>query len=294
MRIATTIGGLIGLVTLSALLAAAETPPREGGINPALTPTAFARPSTSAAEIGQWELFETSYETQKTYAKPLVDVEVSVVFSARDKQWTVPAFWAGGNKWTVRFAPPVQGEYKFHVQCTDQDNADLNGRAQSLRVVPYTGSNPLLKHGFLKISADKRHVEHADGTPFFWLGDTWWKGLCKRLTWEGFQELAADRKAKGFSVVQIVCGVYPDEGLFQPRWENEGGKPYLTEDFSVSNPEYFQYADRRIKHLVESGIVPAIVGGWGRGDCNSMLVGIDGIKRHWRHLIARYGAYPTA
>ena len=254
---------------------------------------AIARVSTHAAEIGQWELFEMSYETQKTYTKPFVDVEVNVIFRQGDKQWTVPAFWAGRNKWTVRFAPPVQGEYKFQVKCTDNANTDLNGYEQSLRVVPYTGSNPLLKHGFLKISADQRHFEHADGTPFLWLGDTWWKGLCKRLTWEGFQELVADRKAKGFSVVQIVCGVYPDEGLFQSRWENEGGKPYLTKDFSVSNPAYFQYADRRIKHLLDSGIVPAIVGGWGRGDCDSMLVGIDGIKRHWRNLIARYGAYPT-
>jgi len=40
------------------------------------------------------------------------------------------------------------------------------------------------------------------------------KGLCQRLTWEGFQQLTADRKAKGFTVVQIVCGPYPDEDSF--------------------------------------------------------------------------------
>ena len=28
-----------------------------------------------------------------------------------------------------------------------------------------------------------------------------------------FQELTADRKAKGFNVVQIVCGPYPDDNL---------------------------------------------------------------------------------
>src|SRR5262249_42286818 len=89
-------------------------------------------------------------------------------------------------------------------------------------------------------------------------------------------------------------GVYPDEGLFEPRWENEGGKPYLTRDFSVVNPTYFEHADRRIRHLVDAGIVPAIVGGWGRADCNGMaMAGLAGIKRHWRDLIARYGAYPT-
>ena len=206
----------------------------------------------------------------------------------------MPAFWAGSGKWTVRFAPPAEGVFHYRVECTDQSNPDLNGREQTIRVEAYHGNQPLRKHGFLRISADRRHFEHADGTPFLWLGDTWWKGLCKRLTWEGFQELAADRQAKGFSVVQIVCGVYPDEGLFEPRWENEGGKPYKTRDFSIVNPEYFNCEDRRIKHLVEKGMVPAIVGGWGRGDCDGMrMAGVAGIKRHWRNLIAHFGAYPT-
>jgi len=114
------------------------------------------------------------------------------------------------------------------------------------------------------------------------------------MTWEGFQELTADRKAKGFSVVQIVCGPYPDEGHFEERWKNEAGFPYTARGFERVNPEYFDYADRRIEHLVDAGIVPAIVGGWGRGDCDGMaLAGLDGMKRHWRYLIARYGAYPT-
>ena len=73
----------------------------------------------------------------------------------------------------------------------------------------------MLKHGFLRVSTNGRHFEHADGTPFFWLGDTWWKCLCQRMTWDGFQELTADRQAKGFNVVQIVCGPYPDEGFLR-------------------------------------------------------------------------------
>ncbi len=163
------IRGAIWLAVLSALLEAAEVQPVEGGNNPAAMLSAVAQPASHAAEVVVWEAFETSFETTKVYANPFVDVEVDVIFSTGDKQWTVPAFWAGRNRWTVRFAPPVQGEYKFHLQCTDKDNAELNGREQSLRVVAYAGSNPLLQHGFLKISADQRHFEHADGTPFFWL-----------------------------------------------------------------------------------------------------------------------------
>jgi len=263
----------------------------------ALAVCTLAQLSARAADIQQWEVFETSCDSKKTYANPFIDVEVNVFFRSGDKQWVVPAFWAGGSTWTVRFAPPVQGEYKFHVESSDPANADLNGHQQTLRVTAYTGDNPLRKHGFLRVSNDKRHFEHADGTPFFWLADTWWKNLCKRMTWEGFQELTADRKAKGFSAVQIVCGPYPDENMMEARWENEGGKPYKKKDFSVMNPTYFEYADRRINHLVDAGIVPVIVGGWGRpqhgGKSTIAQVGLDGYKRHWRHLVARYSAYPV-
>lgn len=250
--------------------------------------------AASANGAEQWAVFETSFTSAKKYENPFVDAEVDVVFRSGNLQWRVPAFWAGDDKWTVRFAPPVEGDYTFQVRCSDPTNKGLNGNEQPLRVTAYTGDNPLLRHGFLQVNANKRYFEHADGTPFFWLGDTWWKCLCKRMTWEGFQELTADRKAKGFSVIQIVCGPYPDEGVFEASWENEGGKPYLNREFTEVNPAYFEYADRRLKHLIESGLVPAIVGGWGRGDCDGMqMAGVAGIKRHWRNLIARYGAYPT-
>jgi len=250
--------------------------------------------AAQGAQGAQWEVFETAFKTAKAYTNAFVDVEVDVVFKQGEKQWKVPAFWAGGDTWKVRFAPPSQGKYTYRVECTDKANSGLNGKEQTLTVAAYEGDNPLLKHGFVKAPAGKGYFEHADGTPFLWLGDTWWKCLCKRMTWEGFQELTADRKAKGFSVVQIVCGPYPDEGFFKPTWENEGGQPYLAKDLSVVNPKYFEHADRRFKHLVDSGIVPAIVGAWGRGDCNSMQAfGAANLKRHWRYLIARYGAYPV-
>ena len=276
--------------------AGAEDPGRENGrrmrrlmcLGVALV--ALTQSAARGGKIAQWDVFETSYETKATYANPFTDLEVNVVFRQGDKQWLVPAFWAGGRKWTVRFAPPMEGEYRYHVECTDKANADLNGGERTLRVSAYQGSNNLLKHGFLRVSADKRHFEHADGTPFFWLGDTWWKGLANRLTWDGFQALTADRKAKGFSLIQIVIGPYPDEAGFEPRWDNEGGKPYETPDFSKINPAYFDYADRRIHHLVQAAMVPAIVGGWG---FHMKTVGGPGFKRHWRNLVARFGAYPV-
>jgi hypothetical protein len=254
---------------------------------------ASASAKATAVKVGQNEVFETSFESSKDYDNPFLEVETDVVFSKGDKSWKVPAFWDGGKTWKVRFAAPEVGKYTYQATATDKSNQGLNTAKQILTVTEYTGENPLYKRGKLQVTEDDRHFEFADGTPFFWLGDTWWKGLCKRISFEGFQELTAHRKKKGFTVVQIVLGTYPDEpGLLQPSWENEGGMPYLKKDFSEVNPEYFKFADRRLEHLIDNGITPAIVGGWGRAvEINA--VGLPGYKRHYRNLVARYGAHPV-
>ncbi|MGC2332214.1 MAG: DUF4038 domain-containing protein, partial [Candidatus Acidiferrales bacterium] len=144
----------------------------------------------------------------------------------------------------------------------------------------------------IKVSANKRYFEQADGTPFYWLGDTWWTGMSDRLSWDGFQRLTADRKAKGFTVVQIVAGLVPsneEQAPSDPGFCNEGGCVWEP-GFERINPQFFDYADRRVEYLVNSGIAPAIVGAWHQA---LDQMGAVKMKKHWRYLIARYGAYPV-
>jgi hypothetical protein len=252
----------------------------------------FAHAETNRTEANRVIEIELRSEIQNR--NPFTEIEFDAIVTKPDgKELRVPGFWAGGDRWCFRYASNQLGKHTWRTECTDEANAGLHGATGDITVAKYEGDNPLYRHGPIRVAKNKRYFEHADGTPFFWLGDTWWKGLCKRLTWEGFQELAADRRKKGFTVVQIVCGTYPDElGLLKPSWENEGGMPYLKKDFSEMNPEYFKYADRRFEHLIDNGIVPAIVGGWGRA-VGLNAVGLEGYKRHYRNLIARYGAYPV-
>jgi hypothetical protein len=233
---------------------------------------------------------EVTLTTEISYPDPFKEMTLDALVTAPDgRQFKVPAFWAGGNEWRFRYASGSIGTHTYRTECSDAANPRLHGVEGKLEVVPYRGENPLYRHGPIRVSKDRRHLEHADGTPFFWLGDTWWKGLSKRIPFEGFQKLTADRKAKGFTVVQIVAGPYPDEPPFDPRWANEGGMPY-EKGYVQVNPAFFDYADRRIEHLIEAGIVPAIVGGWG---WHMPSVGVEKMNRHWRYLIARYGAYPV-
>ncbi len=234
---------------------------------------------------------EWSLESGKSYRDPFGEVNVDVVFTGPSgRKLRMPAFWDGGATWRVRFAPQEIGAYTFESVCSDAGNADLHGRAGKLHVTPYSGNNKLYEHGFVRVSEDERHFEHADGQPFFWLADTWWMGFTKRLMWpDGFETLAADRVRKGFSVVQIVAGLYPDMPPFDPRGENEAGQAWES-DFARINPAYLDMADLRIQYLVDSGIVPCVVGGWGYF---IRRMGVEKMKQHWRYLIARWGAYPV-
>jgi hypothetical protein len=257
--------------------------------------TCMAVHASVAQQAQTNKVIEISFQTHKQYANPFTDVELDALFTAPDgTEMRVPAFWAGGDTWKVRYASPLTGLHRYRTVCSHSSNAGLHGVEGKIEITPYTGESNLYRHGPIHIADDQRHFAHEDGRPFFWLGDTWWKNLCKRMTWEGFKELAADRRSKGFSVIQIVCGPYPDEDAFEPMWANEGGLPYHTRDYKEINVEYWDHADRRLAHLVDVELVPAIVGAWGRHDCNAMNVaGVEGLKRHWRYVIARYGAYPV-
>jgi hypothetical protein len=234
---------------------------------------------------------EWGYGSGKAYADPFNEIEVDVIVqNGESRTWRVPAYWAGDQEWRVRFAPPAAGHYTYRTACSDESNTDLHGREGTLVAAPYQGQNPLLRHGPLRVSADRKHVEHVDGTPFFWLADTWWMALCKRLHWpEEFELLAADRVAKGFSVIQIVAGLYPDMPAYDERGFNEAGHPWEPE-YARIRPAYFDQADLRLRHLVRVGLVPCIVSCWGY---HLPWLGIDKMTKHWRNLIARYGAYPV-
>jgi uncharacterized protein DUF4038 len=179
----------------------------------------------------------------------------------------------------VRYASAVEGEHHFQSAA---------GEEGVLEVRPYEGANPLFRHGPLRVDASGRHFAHADGTPFLWLGDTWWLGFVGRLGWpDEFQRLTADRVEKGFSVIQIVAGLYPE----MPPFDSRGGAEWAwTAGFERLNPGWWDAADLRLAWLVRQGIVPCIVGAWGY---YMLFSGIDTMTRHWREVIARWASWPV-
>jgi hypothetical protein len=236
-------------------------------------------------------VIELSFTAEKDHDDPFNKIDLDVSFTApSSKVVRIPAFWAGGKTWRVRYTSSELGVHTYVTSCTDGQDHGLERASGRVQVEPYKGQNPLYQHGPLRVAADRRHLEHSDGTPFFWLGDTWWMGLCERLRWpDEFQNLAVDRQHKGFTVVQIVAGLYPDMPAFDPRGRNEVGFPW-TEQYGRIRPEYFDRADQRFSRLVDQSLVPCVVMAWGY---HLPWTGVDKMKKHVRYVMARYGAFPV-
>ncbi|MEX2593930.1 MAG: DUF4038 domain-containing protein [Anditalea sp.] len=236
-------------------------------------------------------LVELTFTAAQSYSDPFNQVILDAIFTdPNGHELRIPGFWDGNNKWKVRYSSSELGTHRFRSECSETDDKGLNGISGEVVIQAYEGKNLLLKKGPIKVADDKRHFAYADDTPFFWLGDTWWMGLTKRLGWPNdFKELTADRIKKGFNVIQIVAGLYPDMPAFDERGENEAGFPWEFE-YARIRPEYFDAADKRIMFLVEQGLVPCVVGAWGY---HIPWLGVEKMKNHWRYIIARWGALPV-
>src|SRR5439155_3492038 len=147
------------------------------------------------------------------------EIELDVLFTAPGGQaLRVPAFWAGERTWKARYASGQIGTHRYRTECSDKANRSLDGLQGMIEVNAYAGDNPFYRHGPVRVALNKKHFDHADGTPFIWLADTWWVGLCKRLSWpDDFKTLTADRVEKGFNAAQIVAGLYPDMPALDER-----------------------------------------------------------------------------
>ena len=247
---------------------------------------------------------EISFQSEKLYDNPY-DIDLDVIFiDSENKCIKVPCFWDGDRIFKCRFSSPKCGVWSFKTVCSESNDMGLNNIKGEVTIIDYDLNNNLYIHGPLKVSSDKRHLCHYDNTPFFWLADTWWTGFTEKLSFDkgDFQTLAIDRKNKGYNAVQIVTGLYPDMRPFDPCSANEGGFAYYPKDdldkldiynqenYEIINPLYFQYADRKIKYLIDMGFVPVLFAMWGYF---IDFMGVEKCKKFWKYIIARYSAYPV-
>ena len=116
-----------------------------------------------------------------------------------------------------------------------------------------------LRRGPLRVSPDGRRLVHADGTPFFWLGDTAWE-LFHRLTREEAALYLDDRARKGFTVVQAVV-LAEFDGLTVPN--AYGDTPLVGGDPNLPNEGYFRHVDHVVGAAARRGMYVGMLPTWG-------------------------------
>lgn len=248
-----------------------------------------------------WEAIELTFLAEHTYTNPFRDVELRAEFHAPDgTTLLVPGFWDGEQTWKVRFAPTIGGDWSWRSLCSASSDGGLHGQEGIISAVPWPLSaieeNPT-RRGFVQVHSSGRYFAFADGTPFYWLGDTFWSGFHKRCTVEhDFPLYLRDRQEKGFTVIQILVGRPIAEEGDSSYWEgetnkrgmsNEGGVPY-TRRYDLINPTYFQHFDRKLRMMTEAGFIPCLFGAWGY---DLAKISVASFQEYWRYVIARYAAY---
>ena len=253
---------------------------------PAGLPTTAAAAKTPV--IAKWGRFEQTFRSSVVYSNALQDASLNVVFtSPLGDTSEADGFWDGGKTWRVRFSPDQPGLWKFKTTCSDKANIGLHNQSGEFLCTAATGQTRFHKHGQVRVARDRRHIEHADGTPFFWLADTVWTGACaaEPKDW-GFY--AQTRASQRFTVVQwaVVPG---DDAKGQSAYTG------FPERITI-NPDFFKRLDAKLNMLSQAGILSAVVPLLEMQSQKNAATPLpdDQAELLVRYVVARWGADPVA
>ncbi len=242
--------------------------------------------------VETWRMAEISFTASRDYSSGGGDaVRLDVAFSNRTDGTVIsrPGFWDGGSTFLVRFAPTSPGTWKWTTTCPD--DVALAGRSGAVECVPYKGDLAIYRHGFVKTVPGKKHFVYADGTPFFYLGDTHWSVFSEEFDEAGphadgldvsshFKYIVDNRAALGFTVYQSE----PNGGTFD----------LADGSVDASDIPGLQDADRYYRYIADKGLVHAnaelffptrLTRKLGRD-----LAALERLSRYW---VARFGAFPV-
>lgn len=231
-----------------------------------------------------YQVYEFELTAARQYDNPLWEAGALVTFtSPSGGQQRVDAFWDGGTTWRVRFSPDTVGTWYWETASADPGMDAQEGRFDC---TPYSGDNPLYTHGSLRVATDGTHLEHADGTPFFWMGDTAWNGVIRAAAddWERYLQT---RRAQRFNVIQFVS----------TQWRAAAAADAFSGDPTHIhiNPAFFGQRDALVAAINAHGMLAAPVLLWTYTAADpGQTLSEESCIRLARYIIARWGAYQVA
>lgn len=183
----------------------------------ALTLAVTALPAATAVHV--WEKQELAFTSSGSYANPYTDVIVWIDLTGPNFHKRVYGFWDGSRTFRVRLVATAPGVWKWRSGSIPSDRG-LAGKTGSFTAVAWSDKemeeNPL-RHGFLRATPNNHALEHADGTAFLAIGDTWYSLGTNRFRWydddqqrplgpaAGFKDYIRYRKDQGYNWVSMIA-----------------------------------------------------------------------------------------
>jgi len=202
---------------------------------------AFAVSPILAAQnvVHVWEKQELTFTAANSYKNAYTDITIWVDLVGPGFNKRVYGFWDGGQTFHLRLVATQPGTWTWKSGSNPEDPG-LAGKSGSFKVIDWTdiekNKNPL-RHGFIRATSNQHALEHADGTPFFIIGDTWYSAGANRFLWydddkerpigptAGFKDYVSYRKAQGYNWVNVIAAF--------PNWMTDGKSWHLVMDDSA-------------------------------------------------------------
>jgi len=255
----------------------------------------FTLNSVAQQKLRTWEVFELKLKAVNRTANPYVQIPITkeglvkinftgIDGAAAGQSIDIFGFWDGGQDWKLRFAPPKSGTWEYKTSSADKG---LNNKKGKLIVTDWQNDekdqNPT-RHGFVQVMKEGPQAGHffqyTDNTPFLWVGDTWWNWTKRSIKLSTYKTMVDDRAAKGFTIGQLFVAAN--------GWGRDPS--ILDETYTIPDIALLQKVDSMISYANSKGITVWVHGWWSRKNLN-LTAGEEKMKRWWRYLVHRLGAY---
>jgi hypothetical protein len=236
----------------------------------ALSLEAAPQPASSCDNTPAWSpcelVFELSAKAAAAHPDPYASVELRAEFrSPRMRTYALPAFWDGGGRMVLRFAPTEPGRWEYLLTSNIAEWDGLTGR-----FIANASDAP----GFLRVANLHHWATIAANQPHLWMGASE-----MRFAWlddAGFRAVVDARAAQKFNHLRgLVLSEGASLGFRAP------GSPDLA---------HFQRLDQRIAYINSKGLVADLVLAPGPAALLRLSPDPASMRRFIRFLVGRYAA----
>ena len=252
--------------------------------------------SLIAQEVYTWDVIQLTFNAEETYKNPYKDIPTSgedllrVEFygtsgPAKGEELSIVGCWNGESQWVVSFSATRPGTWQYESISRDKGMDGIKGEVEVKSWSEESLKENPIRRGLVRVENSGvnsgHYFKYSDGTPFLWVGDTWWNWTKRSIDFKDYKDLVDDRSDKGFNIGQLFV---PGNG-----WSSESSL-FIGENYDQLDPEHVQHVESMIEYANEKGITVWIHAWWSRPNIDRKI-GEEKILRWWKYLINRFGAY---